>query len=552
MALIWALGGTGIVASIPKSAGADSWSDRVTAQIIVGVDAAGNAHHPPADWPAVAGRWNGKGARLLPSARKLIFETFRHDIRGGSVAAPRRAAGIPELQRSFIAGPETGSLDVDGTSVLYVADADGSNPYCLGCTDIKDGENGVNIYRAAPNAGATATAPIRRHNAMVYANQNKDLAVWYPDGRWIIASVEMPRHALAHRLGNSEIGMFNDLWAISADGKTWVQLTDFAAGWKYTYGSVALPVQCTDKPRCPAGCQYASAAHPHPYGAYACSAVNEPPPVLGAMRTTVGHMIHAGHGVPLSWGERVGINGKYTWAGPLQLAVADIVLVDGLPTLVNYQRNVTPTPEHPDGRHLWSNPGGGEMIGAGYEPWTFSGDDACLGIATDAFLSTSRRGVSQKVSPTSQAFTDVAVWCRNPPSRLSDVTAYDAVIYPYQPNALSGEARYYGHWEEPMVFAADDAGHSLIAFASSANLDPPWNPLKHKDTFGLEIWLVRADRAQPAVRLTYFNDPARRVWAYPTAFDARDRRLYITVVPGKMPGANPPGALYTLPITRAQ
>ncbi len=86
----------------------------------------------------------------------------------------------------------------------------------------------------------------------------------------------------------------------------------------------------------------------------------------------------------------------------------------------------------------------------------------------------------------------------------------------------------------------------FIAFASSANLVPPWSPVKHAETFGLDTWLIRKDRATPARRITSFNaDNGRRFWAYPTATDAADNALILTVVPGGH-GANPPGAVFRL------
>lgn len=517
-------------------------------RIVVGVDAAGKAHHRPADWPASAGKWNGKGARFHPEGQKLVFETYRNDIRGGSIVAPRGAIKLPGVNRYFVAGPNTGTADVEGTTVLYIANSDGSNPYCIGCTDARDGADGVRIYRATPSTTETAAALVRRPNAVIHANQNKDLAAWHPDGKWIIAAVEMPRHALTHHVGNSEIGMFNDLWAISVDGKTWVQLTDFAASWSHVDAVATMPAQCADKPNCPLGCQYSTSENRHPFSAYACSDAKKPPPSLGAMRPTVGNRVHKSRRVRVSWAERVGINPRYTWAGPLQLAVADLVLVNNLPVLINYQRNLTPTPRHPDGRGLWRNPTGRGPIGAGYESWTFSPDDACLGVATDVFLSTSNPSVKRRISRSSQAFVDVALWCRDPAPRLINITAYERVVYAYRPNGLRGKLKHYGHWEEPVAFASDGKGGEYIAFGSSADLDPPWNPLKHNDTMGLDTWLVRADRRKPAVRLTYFNDRSTRMLAYPTAFNPRTNRLYLTVVPGGMGGLNPPGSVYELPL----
>jgi hypothetical protein len=347
-------------------------------------------------------------------------------------------------------------------------------------------------------------------------------------------------------VGNSEIGMFNDLWAVSVDGKIWVQLTDFAATWTQMDSVARLPFQCADKRHCAVGCQYETSGNEHPFKAYSCSAESAPPPAIGTMRPTVGNRVHEGGRVAVSWAERVGLDPTYTWGGPLQLALAQIVLVNDLPTLVGYRRNLTPTPAHPDGRDLWSNPGGRQVVGAGYEPWDYSSDDNCLGVASDVFLSTAKPRVRREVGPSSQAFVDVGSWCRNPVLEFFDITAHDEYVYNYSPNGAWGQAQYYGHWEEPVVFAADDKGREFVAFGSSANLTPAWNPIRHQKTFGLDTWLVRKDRSSPAARITYFNNESKRELAYPTTFDPKTSALYLSVVPGGMGGENPPGAIYII------
>jgi hypothetical protein len=429
-----------------------------------------------------------------------------------------------------------------------VAGADGSQPRCIGCTDVVDGRDGVRIFQAEPSAADRPNEPLRKTGFTVYTNQSKDLAAWYPDGQWIFAGVEMPRHALKHHLGNSEVGMFNDLWAISADGKIWVQLTDFASAWQFEDATVFMPFQSSDSSNCPAGSQYAPAKlfkrQQAPYSAYAGSATQAPPPCLGTMRPTVGQAGGASL-VPIAWGERVGLDPKYSWAGPLQLAMAEIAFVGDLPALANYRRNLTPTPRDPRGSGLWSNPHGDTQIGCGYEPWAFSRDNRRLGFASDVFLSTSSPAAKPVEMPYSEAFTDVVAWQWQEQPRLWDVTAYNE-NYAYQNNCAPGRAKYYGHWEEPMVFSLG-AGAETIAFGSSANLDPPWNPMDHKATFGLEVWALRSDGSKPALRLTHFNGGPGDHWlAYPTATDPADNSLFITVVPGGQPGGNPPGAIYKI------
>jgi hypothetical protein len=65
--------------------------------ILVGTGAAGVAHNAPADWPAQAGNWNARGARYHAASDRLVFETYRDDIRGGSIPdASITAAGVTE------------------------------------------------------------------------------------------------------------------------------------------------------------------------------------------------------------------------------------------------------------------------------------------------------------------------------------------------------------------------------------------------------------------------------------------------------------------------
>jgi len=286
---------------------------------------------------------------------------------GGAVAGKPGEIKAPGVNCFFVAGPGTGAFKPDGTTVLYVSGRNGENPRGIGCRDIVDGQGKMAVYRALLSTSETPNAPQRQARAIVYANQNKDLAAWHPDGQWIFAAVEMNRHALTHDAGNGETGRFNNLWAISADGNIWVQLTDFEATWKYYDPVAPMPYAAYDVLNAPESARYASLWHRHPYVAYSASAKGEPPPASGVFRPTAGNSRRGGK-VPIVWGERVGLHPKYAWGGTLQLATAEIGFVNGLPALVNYRRNLTPSPQHPDGRNLWSNPGGDAVIGAGYEP----------------------------------------------------------------------------------------------------------------------------------------------------------------------------------------
>ena len=532
-------------AGVSDLALADAWGTLDTPELIDGTSPSGVAVNAPSDWTAQAGAWNAKFASYCPANDKIVFSTTRADLVGGSIYSSQiTAAGVMVY---FQGGPHTGTLAPDGTSVLYVATADGSEPTCIGCSDVTDGVGGVEIDRVAPSSTAQPAAIVRQPGATIYANLNKDLARWTPDGKWLIAGIEMPTHASAHTLGCSDIGMFNDLWAISSDGKTWVQLTQYAQGWTYGDPIAPMPYQCSDA-HCPTGCQYGAGA---PFGAYSCSAPGARPPASGTMRPIVSSS--ATGPVHVIWSERVGLTidpakPKYTWAGVQQLAAADLAMNGGRPALVSYRENLTPTPASPAGVGLWSNPGGATVIGAGYESWGFSDDDATFYFASDAFLSTSNPAVHQPVSPISEAFTDAIAWTWNAASpTLTDITRYDATVYAYAPNAAPQPIGSYGHWEEPIV-PAHGTPSPFYAFASSANLDPAWDPSGDAGTFGLEVWLMRADRSKPAIKLTHFNEPATapRVNVVATAQVPSDQSLYVSVEPEAVGASNPPGALYRL------
>ena len=133
-----------------------------TPMILVGTNAVGATHNAPADWPSSAGAWNGKGDRSSASKGQLVFETYREDIRGGSKSGGITAPGVKGY---YVAGPNTGADAVSGTTVLYVAKSDGSQPRCVGGTDVQDGVAGAEIVSrgAKPGRrGQDARPPTRR------------------------------------------------------------------------------------------------------------------------------------------------------------------------------------------------------------------------------------------------------------------------------------------------------------------------------------------------------------------------------------------------------
>jgi hypothetical protein len=511
-----------------------------------GTDATGHVYNQPTDWTAAAGTWNAKWAHYNIATQKLVFDSYRLDIQGGSTySGSIKAADVNEY---FQAGPNTGSVSSAGTRVLYVANEDGSDPTCIGCQDVTDGQNGVQIYQVAPSTSATPNSLVEQKGFTVYANQNKDIASWTPDGQWIIASVEMPKHPFTHVIGESSLGLYNNLWAISANGKTWVQLTDYENTWQYADPVASIAFQCSDTKNCSVGCQYATASNDIPYGAYTCSAPNQPPPAVGLMRAAVGN-VETSDMVPVAFAERVGVDSSYTWLGPLQVAIANIDLSSGMPALVDYQRNFTPTPSNPSGAGLWSNPNGTTKIAISYETWGFSQDDSVLGLASDVFLSTSKSGVQQPFTEHSDLFADVVGWKWQSPQSLTDLSAYSS-LYAYPPNAAPAPYNTWGYWEEPLVYSVNAPGPQFFAFGSSADLNPPWNPDggSSSHTFGLETWIEPTDGSKAATKITNFSSPGAPMEAVPTSYDPNTNSLILMVANPNGSIPDPPGSVYRLTV----
>jgi hypothetical protein len=105
------------------------------------------------------------GVRDLPPRHRRRLD--RHWPHGH----PRR----PQVLPSRAEQPQRGSLRHHR---LYVAGADGSQPRCIGCTDVVDGRDGVRIFQAEPSAADRPNEPLRKTGFTVYTNQSKDLAAW--------------------------------------------------------------------------------------------------------------------------------------------------------------------------------------------------------------------------------------------------------------------------------------------------------------------------------------------------------------------------------------
>lgn len=108
-----------------------------------------------------------------------------------------------------------------------------------------------------------------------------------PSGQWVIMAVEMPIHAGFHGMGNGEVGMYNNLYAVytgtatdslgSLFGRIWVKLTHWENTWTYFDPVSLTPYDAIDTvnspTRCPTGDQYSNPNQSQhvPFYYYHCS-----------------------------------------------------------------------------------------------------------------------------------------------------------------------------------------------------------------------------------------------------------------------------------------
>jgi Tol biopolymer transport system component len=99
------------------------------------------------------------------------------------------------------------SKDASGTYQLHTVQPDGTGDVCLTCTAVSGGPA---------------------------VNRHKVGAVWSADGKWIVVAVEDPRYPLMYWRTTdwaTELiinGTSTDLYAVSADGQVWSQLTHYS------------------------------------------------------------------------------------------------------------------------------------------------------------------------------------------------------------------------------------------------------------------------------------------------------------------------------------
>ncbi|MCP5431890.1 MAG: hypothetical protein H6923_01335 [Alphaproteobacteria bacterium] len=617
-------------------AGSPALADNVATSPIVGTTG-GTSYNKPAWWSnATMGDWNGKAARYNDASDRIAYETFRTDdaFKGGSLwrdevtsdtsrkstngaelwlfSADLDPFNPPTLPNDVVSGAlglgqGTDVGGIDGTTVVFVADADGADPQCLGCEEVS-GANGYTILKVDPSTNGTAASFTDVSNVSaerIRIRQNKDMAAWHPSGDWLVVAVEMPVHAGFKNAGNGEVGMFTNIYAVyvheGADfGKIWVKLTDWVATWGSLYDNVSImPYDSVDhypfpdtwsNTRCPAGNQYGDSTSHVPYAYFHCSASGAVPPTSGVMRPTVAPAALGNGNARIAWGARVGVavvgqtlpGGGVQLLGTGELKTVDVNIAGypasrpDAPAIVNYAV-LGPTEAIPGGVNTWKGkaylPGNGNtpLLAQWYEAWDYSYDSGnnYLLIASDAFL-TYRPGASPAptaVDGRTFLYMDVTQW-------KVDGTQF-ATLTDYNPSAAStnnydypeGSATFpyaytknWGYWEEPSVYVYDtESTRTFLAFGANsgvlnaAGTKGLYNIVQHSATFALDAWLLDLANFNKNKEITDINTggSATRFY-YPTDYAIASRILYLTDVPaGGAGGSNPPGLVRTMDLGSA-
>lgn len=293
--------------------------------------------------------------------------------------------------------PTITGSDGTGTYEIYVSDPDGSNALCISCSDMPGGPR---------------------------ANQHKGAQQWHPTLGWMVAVVEMPAHISAHKDVAPGSGLQNDIYAISADGTQWVKLTSYA------------PITATTLP---------------------------PPAPFVPWGTPGGALVPRFNktGTKVIWGEEIGYEPTFYRFGVQRLAIADFVIVGGVPQLQNK------TTFSPPGTRI-----DGSMVHF-YEPWSPNGDGTLMAVATD-------RGTHNA------AVVDIYLF--------NLTTGQFTTKLSPSPEALQ--------WEEQAQFSPDG---TRIAFMTT---QAPYLASDFFNTFRPDLWIMNPDGSGKA-RLTRITDNTR-------------------------------------------
>jgi Tol biopolymer transport system component len=247
-------------------------------------------------------------------------------------SATRAQLAFNRFDPAVIGAPDAmGHNDGTGTFQLWVAEADGTRERCLTCTDSPGGP--------------------RR-------NQHVGAPTWHASGDWIVVAVEMPVHLAPHAKCHAGLGAYVDLWAASADGRQWFQLTRYA------------PAVTTTR----------------------------------FAETPVGALIprFSRSGRQLVWAEMIGYDDEHPF-GLWRLALADFVVDFAGARLAN-KRTAQP----------------GNADTTFYEAWSFSPDDSLITVASesggihpgymDVQLWNPATGVLRNLTRTNDAYEEQAVF----------------------------------------------------------------------------------------------------------------------------------------------
>ena len=239
---------------------------------------------------------SGPPAPDMPAARPVA--RIELVARGGHAAYSERLdkLAFSRFDPGVIGAPDLGGKnDGTGTFQLWIADPDGTNQRCLSCRQVAGGPR---------------------------PNQHVGMPSWHPSGEWLIVVVEMPRHGAPHAKSHAGTGAYVDIWAVTPDGRRWVQLT--------RYANRALRARFPDQP-------------------------------VGALVPRLSR-----RGDVLVWAEMIGYDARHPF-GIWQLAVANLTIDRRGPRL-EQKRIFRP----------------GTRQTTFYEAWSFSPDDRAITVASDS------------------------------------------------------------------------------------------------------------------------------------------------------------------------
>lgn len=122
--------------------------------------------------------------------------------------------------------------DDNQISQVYTLNPDGTNVQCITCGNVAGGPP-VSVHKGVPH--------------------------WSPDARYIYLQAERPGHPGIREFAEPGNGRWNEIWATTADGSQWWQLTDYSSN---NESGVLFPVPSPDGRRMAWADRYAPANNP--------------------------------------------------------------------------------------------------------------------------------------------------------------------------------------------------------------------------------------------------------------------------------------------------